>query len=155
MGQSVTPLAGPRTARDPRWRGAGSAEALLRLCPSFYREAEQREAPAWYEDLTDGGRYSAVQAVARFPWTSEALASRAVTVAKMLDLLPRARSAVAWSCVVCELLTVMLEDLSPAFRRVRSDSFDKLGTVFSLVPFRGRFGWRRRARFMGLRVLKK
>ena len=149
------PTQQPRTARAPRWRGAGSAEAFLQLCPSFYREAEQREAPAWYEDLTDGGRYSAVQAVARFPWTSEALASRAVPFAKMLDLLPRARSVVAWSCVVCELLGVMLEDLSPAFRRVRSDAFDTLGTGFSLVPFRGRFGWRRRARFAGLRVRKK
>jgi len=50
------------------------------------------------------------------------------------------------------LFAVMLEDFNPVFRRVRRDSMEQLGVVFSLVPRRGKFGWRRRARWAGLRV---
>lgn len=124
---------------------------MLALCPTFFREAEHREAPALFDDLTEGGRLSTSEAVARFPWQLQELESRAVTLARMLDLLPREASVAGWSCGVCDLLAVMLEDLNPVFRRVRRESFELHQVWFSLVPRRGKFGWRRRARWAGLR----
>jgi len=129
-------------------------EASLALCPSFYRAAEQREAPALFDELTDGGYFSAIEAVARFPWQSATRRTSATASARMLDLLPRSRSAAGWSCIVCELWAVMLEDICLAFRSVRSESVGLLGSVFSLVPRRGKFGWRRRARWAEFRLLK-
>ncbi len=66
------PASKPARQRGPSGR---SVEAMLALCPSFYRRAEQREAPALYDDLTDGGRISACQAVSRFPWQQATLES--------------------------------------------------------------------------------
>ena len=143
------PASKPARQRGPSGR---SDEAMLALCPSFYRRAEQREAPALYDDLTDGGRISACQAVSRFPWQQATLESRAAVYGRMLDLLPRERCAAAWSCGVCDLYAIMLEDFHPPFRRVRSAAFELHGVVFSLVPRRGKFGWRRRARWAGLRL---
>ena len=144
----------PGEAKPARRRGRRGVEASLALCPSFFRAAEQREAPALFDDLTECGCLTGAQAVARFPWCAEEKAVRAGVFARMLDLLPRERSVAAWSCIVCELYAVMLEDLSPAFRRARADSLAQLGSALSFVPRRGRYGWRRRARWAGLRVTK-
>ena len=137
----------------PRSRRGGpygkTAEASLALCPSFYRAAEVREAPGLAEDLSDGGRFTATEAIARFPWGSEPRRMRATTSARILELLPRSRSVAAWSFMVCDLWASMLEDFCPSFRRVRAESMKELGKVFSLVPRRGKFGWRRRARSLG------
>lgn len=154
MAEPVVMAAGT-AARHAGRRGrtrARAAEASLALCPSFYRAAEQREAPEFFQDLTEGGSLSAREGVARFPWASEALQSRAEPYATMLDLLPRSRSVAAWSCIACSLMAVMVEDLNPAFLRIRAEYFAQHGDVFSVVPRRGKFGWRRRARWAGLRL---
>jgi hypothetical protein len=140
-------------ARGRALASGKAAEAMLALCPSFFRQAEQRAAPAFFADLTEDGCLSAAAAVDRFPWCSSWLASRAAVTAQVLDLTPREERTIApWSLVVCDLFALMLEDISPAFRQVRRKYFDIYGDVFSIVPLRGRFGWRRRARFAGLRV---
>ena len=140
----------PGEAAPARRRGGQAVEASLAISPSFLRAAEQREAPALFDDLTEGGSLTATQAVARFPWRLGDTEARAVVFAKALDLLPRERSVPAWSFVVCELYGVMLEDLNPIFRRARADSFAQLGSELSFAPRRGRFGWRQRARWAGL-----
>lgn len=73
--------------------------------------------------------------------------------AQVLDLTPRdERTITPWSLVVCDFFALMLEDISPAFRQVRRNYCGIYSGVFSIVPLRGRFGWRRRARFAALRV---
>ena len=140
----------PGEASPARRRGGRAVEASLALCPSFFRAAEQREAPALFEDLTECASLTATQAVARFPWCSVGTEARAAVFAKVLDLLPRERSVAAWSFIVCELYAVMLEDLNPTFRRARADSVAQLGSELSFAPRRGRYGWRQRARWAGL-----
>ena len=140
----------PGEAEPARRRGGRGGEASLALCPSFFRAAEQREAPALFDDLTECASLTATQAVARFPWCSVGTEARAAVFAKVLDLLPRERSVAAWSFIVCELYAVMLEDLNPTFRRARADSVAQLGSELSFAPRRGRYGWRQRARWAGL-----
>jgi len=125
---------------------------MLALCPSFFHAAEESPAPNIYADITEEGRSGALEAVERFPWTSATLARRAATCARMLDLLPRERSVPGWSLLVCDLWALMLEDVNPAFQRVRRGYFATHSDIFSVMPLRGPFGWRRRARFAGLRI---
>ena len=134
--------------REPAGRAAG---ASLSLCPSFFKAAEQREAPALFDDLTDSGRIPALRRVALFPWGSKTLKAQATVFAEALDLLPRSRSEATWSCLVVSLWALMLEGLCPDFHRVRLKSVEQLNQPFALVPLRGKYGWRNRARWAGLR----
>jgi hypothetical protein len=137
-----------------RYRGGKAAEGMLALCPTFFRKAEQRAAPSFYADMTDDGRLTAWGAVSRFPWSCSWRQRIAGVQARALDLFPRWKSVVVWSLLVCDILAWMFEDISPVFRRVRAEFSRSHGDVFSLVPLRGRYGWRRRARFAGLSVRK-
>jgi hypothetical protein len=137
-----------------RARGGKATEGMLALCPTFFRTAEQRAAPSFHAEMTDDGRLTAWGAVSRFPWSCPWRQHSAGVFARALDLLPRGKSVVVWSLLVCDIMAYMLEDLSPVFRRVRAEFSRSHGDVFSLVPLRGRRGWRRRARFAGLSVRK-
>ena len=139
-----------KPARQRGLPGRG-AEALLALCPSFFRQAEQKAAPAFFNDLTESGCLSVSQAVARFPWQHEDTKRRAIMSALMLDLMPR-RPVAGWACSVCGVQQAMAEDLNPMFRRVRREAFELHNIWLSYVPSRGKFGWRRRARWAGLRL---
>jgi len=127
-----------------------SAEASLVLSPSFIRTAEMREAPAIFHDLTDGGNVTAQRGAARFPWTSRVFAAEAAVLAEALDLLPRSRSEATWSCAVVSIAAVMFEDICHEFHRARLKSVEQLAQPFSLVPLRGKYGWKNRACWAGL-----
>ena len=74
-----------------------------------------------------------------------------MTMARCLDVDPTVRDRFprVWAHSVCELTTVTFADFSPEFDSVlrrahKADDFE-----FSAVPFRGRWGWRKRARLLG------
>ncbi len=121
----------------------------LSVCPSLIARAESRGAPVLFNDMCDGGAISAVQAISRHDWASPSIERHAAVLARALDLLPRARCPRAWSVLVCNLAACFLEDIHPPFHdvRLRAAAGDK---PFSLVPIRGRYGWRKRARWAGL-----
>ena len=58
----------------------------------------------------------------------------------------RDRCLPAWSMLVCALTTVTFADISPEFDRVFRRAREVGPFDFSAVPFKGRWGWRRRAR---------
>jgi hypothetical protein len=95
------------------------------------------------------GRHPVREAVERFSWSSSSRAGHAATFARALDLLPRHRSPTAWSSLVCTLAAIFYDDLCPLFARVRLRSV-RQGLFFPVVPFKGRHGWRVRARVSGL-----
>ncbi len=130
-------------------RAPRGLDAYLSMCPQIVADAELREAPMLFDDLCEGGALSAAMAVSRYGWASESLGGEAAVLARALDLLPRARCPPAWSALVCNLSALFLEDIYPRFHRVRLRAAGR-DTPFSLVPLRGRFGWRRRARWAGL-----
>ena len=127
-----------------------SAESSLALCLSFFRAAEQREAPAFFDALTDGGRATALRRITLLPWSSPTLKAQATVFAEALDFCPRNRSGATWSCIVVTLAAIMFEDMCPAFHRVRLKSVEQQNQPFSLVPLRGKYGWKNRARWAGL-----
>ena len=127
-------------------RGLG---AYLSMCPAVIAQAELREAPVLFNDICDGGAISAAQAISRYTWAADSRECQAAVLARALDLLPRAKCPPAWAVLVCNLSAMFLEDICPAFYRVRMRAADR-DTPFSLVPLRGRFGWRKRARWAGL-----
>ena len=134
----------PRAPHIPRGLGA-----YLSMCPTVIAQAEWREAPVLFNDICDGGAISAAQAVSQFPWVSTSLGCQAAVLARALDLLPRAKCPPAWAVLVCSLAAMFLEDMCPPFHRVRLRAAAR-DAPFSLVPLRGRFGWRKRARWAGL-----
>ena len=67
------------------------------------------------------------------------------------DLTQRDRCPLAWSILVCGLITYTLADFSPEFDRVLRRARDAGDFEFSAVPVRGLWGWRRRARLAGYR----
>ena len=114
-------------------------------------ELGRREASALFDHLTNDGSRSAVAAVQRRDWRLEVRHDQALSVARVLDGTAawRDRCFPAWSIGVCALITFTFADFSPEFdcvlRRAREAGDDD----FSAVPFKGRWGWRRRARLFG------
>ena len=96
--------------------------------------------------LTEDGGRSAVTAVQRREWRFEERQRQAQGMARVLDGMARVdptfrdRCLPAWAILVCALTT-----FDRVLRRAReAEDFD-----FSAVPFKGRWGWRRRARLFG------
>ena len=133
----------------PSHASLARASGVLPVGSSLIAKAEARAALGYYADFTDGGRVPVRRAVDRFPWSSPHRAEHAASLARALDLLPRAHCPPAWSATICTLAAVMFEELCPAFERVRRVATEH-GFFFSGVPLRGRCGWRARARWAGL-----
>ena len=105
--------------------------------------------------LTEDGGRSAVTAVQRREWRFEERQRQAQGMARVLDGMARVdptfrdRCLPAWSILVCALTTVTFADISPEFDGVFRRAREVGGFDFSAVPFKGRWGWRRRARLFG------
>ena len=73
--------------------------------------------------------------------------------ARTLDLADAARllerSPRTWSCLVCSLVAIYLSEQDLAFARASLDAADR-EFCFPALPLRNRFGWRGRARWVGL-----
>ena len=138
------PQATPRRARYRR--------ARLPLTQQELNAAARRAAPAFFDELTDGGRLPATVAVDRFPWQTEMEERAARSFAQILDLIPLARRQrdprirPVWACAVDMIAAAMLADLQPAFALARRRARP---TCFTALPMQGRWGWRQRARISG------
>ena len=112
---------------------------------------QSRAAPALFDQLTYDGSRSAVAAVRQREWRLENWKYLAMTKARCLDVDPtvRDRFPLVWTHTVCELPTVTFADFSPGFGSVPRRAHKADGFEFSAVPFRGRWGWRKRARLLG------
>ena len=141
-------VASPPTAA-PGTRWVPMSDAGLAVSPSLIARAEIRSAPALFADLTDEGRFTMARAMTGRAWTAPHRARLANTYARTSDLLPRERCPPAWSHIVCGVAALLFEELCPLFAQVRARAVER-GSHFSLVPLRGKHGWRARARWAGL-----
>jgi hypothetical protein len=98
--------------------------------------------------MTDDGWRTARAVVELRVWENPSLEQQAAVFARALDLLPRSRSPQSWATLVCGLAAEIYADMCPEFERARLRAAEE-GSRLSLVPFRGVFAWRRRARFAG------
>ena len=118
-------------------------------------ELERRDAPALFDRLTQDGSRSAVAAVQRRAWRLEERKEQALGMARVLDGTARVdptfrgRCFASWSIAVCGLTTFTFADFSPEFDRVLRRAREAGDDIFSAVPLKGRWGWRRRARLFG------
>ena len=112
-------------------------------------KAEVSAAPALLDDITDMGRRSAAEYVRLRRWRVEHLRSKADVFARSLDFCPEGYPVAVRAVLVCTLSAVYLADLVPDFETARLRAAEQ-NIHFSAFPLRGRFGWRRRAHWLGL-----
>ena len=147
------PPALPAPARMEELHVCGSSRrgrvALLAPGRRELDAARSREALAHYDDITDCGNRFVVMTVRSREWRRECFQQHALDLARSLDVLPRERCPLAWTTLVCSLVTVLFVDLSPEFERVCRRAADEGDFSFSAVPLRGSWNWRRRAKFAG------
>ena len=112
-------------------------------------ELERRDAPALFDRLTQDGSRSAVAAVQRRAWRLEERKEQALTMARVLDGTARVdptfrgRCFASWS--ILSPSPTSLPSSIVCSTRAREAGDD----IFSAVPLKGRWGWRRRARLFG------
>lgn len=124
------------------------APGCLDWGPRVLAQAESLAAPAFFEDIA-GSAAVVLSSVFSREWGCPLLRRQAAVFARSLDLLPRDHAPAVWSSMVCSLAACIVADICPAFKRARVRAAE-CGFFFSLVPLRGRCGWRRRARAAGL-----
>ncbi len=135
----------PQRFKIPTGRGA---------FPPGRRQLEDwkhRAAPALFDNLTRDGSRKAVAAVLQGEWRLEDRQEAALIFARSLDgsLDLRARCPPAWFILVCALITYTFADFKPEFDLALRRASEAGASDFSAVPFKGRWGWRRRARLAG------
>ena len=130
-----------------------SVDGALSVCPSLIAAAEVKAAPGFFVDFTDDGLVSVSEFVFRLDWSTPHRARQATVWARTLDVAGATclseSSPRPWSCTVCTLVAIYIVEFDPAFRRALSVAAER-DFFFPAVPLRGRFGWRARARWMGL-----
>ena len=125
--------------------------SLLVVPPSVILRAEMKDAPALYEELTEGG-VSITWSVERYHWNKSDMKRMAQTYAKALELLPEhlARHSQVWATLVCHLTACFAADLCPPFYQAQLRAAELNLGYFSYVPQKGKYGWRKRAKWAAL-----